>query len=216
MAVAAAAITGAIALGTSIAQGIKARRARKRAEKLRQQGMLMGIPQELSKNQQLAEEVRNMGGMTRQEYQTSQQGIQRNASAALNALRGRRSAIAGVGRIQQASDDAQARLDAQNAAISRANRLTGTQALMGANAAIAAQRARNIDRDYFGPAAAAETESQALTGAAIQNIGNLAMTAAQFYGMRPQGNKPSAAAADAGQVDVVSKFKIPEYRVKVN
>ncbi len=217
----AAAIGGAIALGTSIYQGVKARKAKKAAEKLRKEGMAESASAmaEMRKNQKLAEDIRNMGGMSRQEYQTASQNIQRSSGSVLSALRGSRQALAGVGRVQQAADDATAKLDAQNAAIARANRLSGTQSLMQSNAAIAAQRMRNADRDFFGPSQMATMESQALTGAAMQNIGGAAMGALQLGAMgafkKPAGSNANTTSAPTG-VDVVSKYKIPEYRVKVN
>jgi len=216
----ATAVMGAIALGTTIAQGVKARQAKKKANKLLAEGQTMDNISELSKNQQIAEDVSKMGGMTSQEYQTAQQNISRNQSAGISALGGRKSALAGVGTLVQRANDATANLDAHNAAVSRANKLQGAQMQINANTAKNARRAANINRDYFNPAAQATAESQALTGAAIQNAAGVASSIAQMSmyknANKPQGSAPASAATVAPPVDVVSKYRIPKYRVNAN
>lgn len=219
MAIAAAAIAGAVALGGTIYQGIRARKAKKKAEQLAAEGRALDDSREFTKNQQLAEQVANLGGMSSQEYQNALQGIQRNQAAALSALGSKRSAIGGISRLVQASNDAQANLDARNAAVSRANKITGTQMQMQANQAKAARRAAQLNRDFFQPSQEATAESQALTGAAIQNAMGVVNAGAQIgmlKGMNNDaGSTPPARTYGAGS-DITSglNYRIPRYRVK--
>lgn len=99
------------------------------------------ISPEVLENQALARQM-SLVGLPQEQYNLALQNINRNRGGALRAAAtsGRPSSIASILR---ASDDAVARLDAQNAAARMANQ----RALMGANTAVANDRNRVFNWD---------------------------------------------------------------------
>lgn len=162
------AIAGLVALGTSIYQGIKGAKEKRRAAKEQAEANAM-------ERSNLADARRMaLTGLPEEQYQKALQDIYRNQSAGLGALRDRRSALAGVPALQQTTNDAlmnlnardaDARRQAERVSLNQANRMSG---LKGQQAA---------DRLASG---------QALTGAAINNTFNAA-TYAAVAGMGKEG-----------------------------
>lgn len=148
------AIAGASALYQGIAGAKKKAEARKRqAEADAQQQSVLAEAQRQAQT-----------GMPEAQYQAALQQIYRNQSGALNALRGRRSVLAGAPTIQQNTSDALLKLASQDAAMRR----------QGQNIALnqGNQYANYIDNQ----AASARSAGEALTGAAINNVFGAATT----------------------------------------
>jgi hypothetical protein len=122
-----------------------------------------------------------LNGLPESQYQRSLQQIYGQQALGLSALRDRRSALAGISSLQQGTNealmdlnarDAAARRDAERIALNQSNRMSG---LTGERAA---------QTRYSG---------EALTGAAIQNLSNAAMTSAYIYGGGNSSNGTGAA-----------------------
>lgn len=150
----------AIAGASALYQGIKGARQKRQAAKLQAEA-------DQQEQSNLADSRRMaLTGLPEEQYRNALQGIYRNQSAGLSALRDRRSALAGVPALQQTTNDAllnlnakdaDARRSAERVALGQANRRSG---LKGQQAA---------DRLASG---------QALTGAALNNVFNAASYAA--------------------------------------
>lgn len=170
----------AISAATSIYQGIKGAKQKREAQKLQDEAD--------QKDAASLADARRMAltGMPEAEYMKQLQEIYRNQATALGALRDRRSALSGATSIQQAtndatlalaSKDAQMRREAERTALGQANRNAGIKREQGMY----------------------ERESgQALTGAALQNIYNVGMTAASVFGAKGIGGSGGYSGGSSG------------------
>ena len=132
-----AAGTAVVGIGTQVYSGIKQKQQAKKLAAANQYSS-MGIPREELQNQQIAQN-QALQGLPSQQYQQSMQNIQRQQQMALRGAQDRRSGIGLVGSIQQAGNDAQGNLDAQNANA----RLNNQRQLMGVNNQVAAYRSQD-------------------------------------------------------------------------
>lgn len=153
-------ISGLIALGTSVYQGIKGAKQKREAAKLQAEADQQEAAN-LSDARRMA-----LTGLPAEQYQAALQNIYRTQSAGLGALRDRRSALAGVPALQQttndsllglAAQDANARRSAERVALSQANRAAGIRGNQASNML---------------------NSGQQLTGAALNNAFNAASYAA--------------------------------------
>jgi hypothetical protein len=153
-------ISGLIALGTSVYQGIKGAKQKREAKRLQDEADAQEASN-LSDARRMA-----LTGLPAEQYQAALQNIYRNQSAGLGALRDRRSALAGVPALQQttndalmnlASQDANARRSAERVSLQQANRMSGLKGSQAANML---------------------SSGQQMTGAALNNAFNAASYAA--------------------------------------
>lgn len=159
----------AISAATSIYQGIKGAKQKREAQKLQAEAD--------QKDAANLADARRMAltGMPEAEYMQQLQNIYRNQATALGALRDRRSALSGATSIQQATNDASLQLASQDAQMRREAERT---ALGQANRNAGLKREQGMYERESG---------QALTGAALQNIYNVGMTAASVFGAKGIG-----------------------------
>lgn len=80
------------------------------------------VPNEVLANQQLAQNMA-LEGMPSEQYSAAEKDIQRQQNAAIRSATDRRSGVQLTGAIQQQSDDATAKLNAESAAMRRQNQL---------------------------------------------------------------------------------------------
>lgn len=148
----------AIAGASALYQGIAG--AKKKAEARKRQAEADSQQQSVLAEAQRQAQV----GMPEAEYQAALQQIYRNQSGALNALRGRRSVLAGAPAVQQNTSDALLKLASQDAAMRR----------QGQN--IALNQGNQYSNYLDNQAASTRSAGEALTGAAINNVFNAATT----------------------------------------
>lgn len=157
-------IPAAISAITGVYQAIKGAKERREAKAAQRAAM--------AQQEQLVAEAnqRAMNGLPQEQYQKALQDIQRNQGYAIQQLRDRRTGVAGVGAVQQRSNDAVLGLDVQDAAARERNqRLADAQygKLISMRGGYAQQ-----SLDYGG----------ALQAAGIQNIGNAVSSISQMGG----------------------------------
>lgn len=104
---------------TGLFQKSKAKRLLKEAG----EQPLYNIPQEILRNQKMAE-LNAQEGMPSQQYNNAMKNIQRAQTNALSGALDRRSALMALPGIQQRADDAYGNLDAQSAQMRRQNQQT--------------------------------------------------------------------------------------------
>lgn len=156
-------------------------------------GLLMGkpdrpkyeIPTEFNQNVQTAQELAN--GMGKTQYAQGLQNIGRNQNFGLNALRSRRSTIAGISTLVGRSNDATLGLDVQSANMAR----SGKAALMSARQSLAGQKLQKMDWDKFQPYAMKLNQKQSLIGAGIQNFMHGADNGSAMFASSMQGKTNS-------------------------
>jgi hypothetical protein len=139
----------AMALVGGIVGHAQKRKAQKALSKL--QRPEYEIPQEILRNQKMAEQAANEG-LPSQQYSQAQQNIQRQQNRAISMASDRRQGLMALPGIQQAATDAQLNLDASDAQARRVNQ----QQLYGINAQLAGFKTKQwdvnkkqlYDRDY--------------------------------------------------------------------
>lgn len=153
-----------IAAGTAAYQGIKGAKQKREARAIQAQADAQEAAN-LSEANRMARV-----GLPEAQYQRQLQQIYRQQALGLSSLRDRRSALAGVPSLQQGTTDALMNLNAQDAAV---RRQAESAALGQANrrAGLTGQRADQV-----------RSSGEALTGAAIQNLSNAAITSSVLYG----------------------------------
>ena len=160
-------ILAGIEAASGLAQGISGLFQSARAKKLASQNVrpVYQIPDEIKANKELAQIYANQG-MPSEQMAQAQKGIGRSQAASLAASADKRGGLATIAGIQDASQNAQANLAAQSAAM----RMQNIRGLMGANAQLAQYRDKAFDynqaQKYQENAAAA----RALQAAGTQNI----------------------------------------------
>ncbi len=147
---------GIVSAGVSIYKGVK-----QKNEAKKQLAALNGkeIPAEALENQKLARDMANQG-LPSEQYALAKKNIDRQNALAITASQNRRAGLGLIGKIQQGTNDAYGRLDAQNAAMKVAN----TGRLMNVNNQIANFRNQKYQGDY--------NYAMSLKGAGNQNIDN--------------------------------------------
>lgn len=159
-----------------------------------------GMPNEELANQQIAQGAATQG-MPSEEYAQAQKNIQRNQAAQLSSAQtAPGGAVRNIGAIQQNSNDANANLTAQSAAIRQQN----IGQLLGVNNQVASWRDRLFDWNNKTKYAMNYNYAMGLLGQGNQNVmggadkllGTAAGAAAS--GMFGGGNKPATTAPPAG------------------
>lgn len=127
------------------------------------------IPDEFNQNVGLAQSIKHMG-MSSEQYGAQQNAIGRNMATGINALQGRRSALAGVASLAFGANDNMLRLNEAAAKMQQQNMISGTQMEMGANNQLAGQKLRKMEWEKLRPFSEKLQQSQSLIGAGMQNV----------------------------------------------
>lgn len=159
------------------------------------------MPDEVLRNQQLAEEMA-AGGMPSEQYAQAMKNIQRQQIAALRAAGDRRSSMGLISSIQQGTNDATLNLDAANADMRNANKRN----LINVNNNVANWKSslfdKNIrskyDRDYNYAMSLIGAGNQNLMGGIDRGLASIPLFLGSGNGYR--GNNPYQQGGDyAGQ-----------------
>lgn len=155
----------AIALVGGIVGGIQRRKAKRALARLEQNRPQYEIPQEILRNQKMAEQAANEG-LPSQQYNQAQQNIQRQQNRAISMASARRGGLMALPGIQQAGTDAQLNLDSMDAQARGIN----LQRLYGINSQLAGYRTKQFDVNKMQPYERDYNYNMQLLGAANQNI----------------------------------------------
>jgi hypothetical protein len=166
----------------------KARQASKQLEKNFQRSQQMGLPSEVNQFLQNRLSQSNMG-LPSASLGLYQQQSARNLTSNLGALRNRRSALAGIGDLAQAGQDAGLKLAAMEGEAMMSNRERANQALMQVGGMKYNEELRKQQEaaDYWGTRKA---ESNTAVTSALEGIGNAlgsAMSTDAFKGLGKKG-----------------------------
>lgn len=123
------------------------------------------IPQDVLKNQRMAEMAANEG-MSSQQYTNAENDIQRNQTSVLNASLDRRSLLMALPKIQQQSNDATGKLNAQDDMIRQQNK----RVLYGINSQVGQYRDKAWDINKMQPYQRDYDYAMGLLGAGNQNL----------------------------------------------
>lgn len=148
----------------------KARRAGKELEKNFQRSQQMGLPSEINQYLQNRLSTANTG-LPSAAVGLYQQQMARNQASQLGGLRSRRSALAGIGGIAQAGQDAGLRLAGMQGEAMQQNREMANQALMQVGGMKYQEELRKQQEaaDYWGTRRA---ESNAAISSSLEGIGS--------------------------------------------
>jgi hypothetical protein len=148
----------------------KARRASKELERNFQRSQQMGLPGEITQSLQNRLAQANMG-LPSAAVGLYQQQAARNQASQLGALRSRRSALAGIGDIAQAGQDAGLRLAGMQGQAMMANQERANQALMQVGGMKYQEELRKQQEaaDYWGTRRA---EANAAVSSALSSLGS--------------------------------------------
>jgi len=148
----------------------KARRAKKEIERNFQRSQQMGLPSEITQSLQNRLTQANMG-LPSAAVGLYQQQAARNQASQLGALRSRRSALAGIGDISQAGQDAALRLASMQGQAMMANQERANQALMQVGGLRYQEELRKQQEaaDYWGTRRA---EANAAVTSALSSLGS--------------------------------------------
>jgi hypothetical protein len=153
----------------------KARQATRMLERNYNKSQAMDIPQEM---QNVAQQraMRANQGLGSAALGLYQQEAQRGQASAISALGGRRSALAGIGNIVQAGEDAALRMAGMDEQARQQNRMLSEQTQMQVGEAKYQNELRKQQEaaDYWG---SRKAESDAAIGSALKGIGQAAGTA---------------------------------------
>jgi len=153
----------------------KARQATRMLERNYNRSQAMDIPQEM---QNVAQQraMRANQGLGSAALGLYQQEAQRGQASAISALGGRRSALAGIGNIVQAGEDAALRMAGMDEQARQQNRMLSEQTQMQVGEAKYQNELRKQQEaaDYWG---SRKAESDAAIGSALKGIGQAAGTA---------------------------------------
>jgi len=155
-------IPAAIAAVSGIYQAIKGSKQRREANAAKDAV--------IKQQEQVANQAfqRAQTGLPAEQYQQALRDIQRNQAYAISQLQDRRLGVAGIGAVQQRTNDAQLNLDAQNAEARLRNQAIADQ-----------QQAKLLSLKY-GTAQDNADYGASLQAAGIQNIGNAVSSASQL------------------------------------
>jgi len=123
------------------------------------------IPQDVLKNQKMAELAANEG-MSAQQYTNAQNDINRNQASVLNSSLDRRSALMALPKIQQQSNDATGKLNVQDDIIRQQNK----RILYGINSQVGQYRDKAWDINKMQPYQRDYEYGMGLLGAGNQNL----------------------------------------------
>lgn len=194
--IAGAAIVGASAIG----KGIYGASQNAKASEIERNNIrpTMAVQSEYQDNVTTAEQMARMG-LPQQQYLNQQNAIQRNQAGALNTLGRSANPSAGLASIVRAGNDASNNLNAQDAAARNRNTLL----LMQQRGILAGAKQNAWNYNYADKYSENLAQSQALRGAAAQNIGGafntlgqagmMAVNAGAFDGGGSQGQVNSVA-----------------------
>lgn len=154
-------------IGGGLVGGIAGLFQRRKAKKLLKglQQPQYTIPNEVLKNQKMAEISANEG-MASQQYTNAMKGFQRNQASALASAGSRRSALMALPQIQRQTNDAMGNLDSQDAVMRQQNQ----RALYGINSQVAQFRDKEFDINRMQPYKRDYNYAMGLLGAGNQNI----------------------------------------------
>ncbi len=136
-------------VGSGLISGITGFYQKRKAKKLLKEAgeqPTYSIPQEILRNQKMAEMGANEG-MPSQQYTNAMKNIQRNQASVLSGARDRRSALMALPQIQRQSNDAMGNLDVQDAGM----RLQNQKTLYGIGAQTAQYRDKAFDTNQMQP-----------------------------------------------------------------
>jgi len=139
------------------------RKAKKELSKLIQP--TYSIPQEILRNQKMAEQAANEG-MPSQQYNNAMKNIQRTQSNLLAGATDRRSSLMALPKLQQQSNDATGNLDAQDATM----RMQNQRQLYGINNTVAQFRDKEFQLNQLNPYNEKKQYYNSLLGAGNQNM----------------------------------------------
>lgn len=158
---------GLASIGSGIIGGVAGILQRRKAKKLLKglQQPQYTIPNEVLRNQKMAEMAANEG-MPSQQYTNAMKNFQRNQANALAGSMDRRSALMALPQIQRQTNDAMGNLDAQDAAMRQQNQ----RALYGINSQVAQYRDKEFNTNRMQPYQRDYNYAMGLLGAGNQNI----------------------------------------------
>lgn len=153
-----------VGVGTSVYEGIK---QKNEASRLAGQNPypIQDTPQAEKDNQGIARQMANEG-LPSQQYALAMKNIDRSRTAAMRDAYDRRGGLGLIGQIQQNTNDAKARLDAQNANA----RIQNQRQLIGVNNRVAAYQQSNFNWNQKNLYNQNYNYSQQLQGAGNANI----------------------------------------------
>lgn len=155
-------------VGGGLISGVAGLLQRKKAKKLlREAGEQPSyqIPQEILRNQKMAEQSANEG-LPSQQYNNAMKNIQRSQVSALSGALDRRSALMALPRIQQQANDAYSNLDVADANARMQNQKT----LYGIGAQTAQYRDKSYQINQYQPWERKYNYGMQLLGAGNQNL----------------------------------------------
>lgn len=191
-------IGGVVGAGTALIEGESQKSKAKKL--LAAQRPTQNVPQAVLENQEIAKQKATQG-LPAAQYDLAMKNIQRQSNEAVANAQSRRAGIGLIPAIQQQQNDAQASLDAQNAAARNANIKT----LMGVNNTVGGYQQQNFDWNQKQKYLQNYNYGMQLLGAGNQNIvGGIDRATAGLMRSGAFNQLFAARPSTAGQVDNVS------------
>jgi hypothetical protein len=170
MPVDAALISGGVNILGGVLKGITGGGQRRQGKKLLNQigeQPIEQMPSEITANQTLAG-IRANTGMPSEQYNMAMQNIQRQQARSLMGAGDRRGGLSMIGSLQQGSDDAAGKIDAQSANM----RLANQKDLMNVNNTAAGWKSKLFQQNILNPYMRKYNYAMNLLGSGNQNISN--------------------------------------------
>lgn len=163
------------------------------------------IPQDVLKNQKMAELAANEG-MSAQQYTNAQNDIQRNQTSVLNSSLDRRSALMALPKIQQQSNDATGKLNVQDDMMRKQNQ----RVLYGINSQVGQYRDKAWDINKMQPYQRDYEYAMGLLGAGNQNmmagLDRMITGGGQFLGSGGGGSAGGGSKKKVGDVNDLNYY----------
>lgn len=165
------------------------------------------IPPEFYQNREIARQMAELGIPT-QAYNNAENNINQTQAASIAAAQRSNNPAAAISTITRQSDQAKARLDAEDAQA----RETNQRYFIGENSQIAAQKLQKQQNDVYDKFTRDFNQMQAYRGAAQQNINNAVSGAQQLGETYLQYKNPSTPAVQSNlPAGTAQKMQVPAY-----